>query len=82
MATDQIVLGCKTGVISYIVDFGFASKNENKDYCLKNTTGVCANDYNQPKLLKDLERCIGNTTCKFTRLQSYLTGSTTTTTTN
>ena len=70
--TDKIVLSCKTGNITEIVDHSFAAKWENKDYCRTNTTGVCSN-VASPQLKKDLMGCIGKSSCQITKLKSYIT---------
>jgi hypothetical protein len=60
MLADKILLSCKTGLVSEIVDFGYISKSENKDMCTKNSTGVCANAYNSTKVQTNLKTaCVG-----------------------
>ena len=46
MASEKIVMSCKTGNITQIVDFGYIAKFEDRDLCVRNTTGVCANSFN------------------------------------
>ena len=60
MLTDRIALSCKTGVINKIVDFGINAKFEDRDLCIRNTTGACANSIDTTKIQHDIhESCIG-----------------------
>ena len=73
MATDKIILSCKTGVIKQIIDFNIASPNENKDLCVRNTTGICSTTYSPPIVRADLEKCIGKDNCQVNGTKSYVT---------
>ena len=73
MATDKIILSCKTGVVNQIIDFNIASPNERKDLCVRNTTSICANTYNPTTIRADLEKCIGKDNCKVSGIKSYVT---------
>lgn len=73
MATDTIILSCKTGLIRQIVDFNIASPDESKDLCVRNTTSVCANTYQPTTVRADMEKCIGKQQCKVTGIKKYVT---------
>jgi len=73
MASDRIVLSCKTGVIGKIIDFGLNAKFENRDLCVRNPNGVCKNTFNDKIVRKDLEdSCLNKDSCKITSIRSYV----------
>lgn len=73
MASDRIVLSCKTGVIGKIVDFGLNAKFEDRDMCIRNPNGVCKGAFNDNIVRRDLETtCLNQTSCKIQSLRSYV----------
>jgi hypothetical protein len=59
MATNNIILSCRTGVIDKISDYNLASPKEDRDLCAKNATGTCVNSINS-NVKTDIEKlCIG-----------------------
>lgn len=73
MATDKLILSCKTGAIKQIIDFNIAAPNEQKDLCVRNTTGICSSTFNAATLRTALEKCIGKESCQTTGFKSYVT---------
>eukprot|EP00347_Sterkiella_histriomuscorum_P023421 403334704 len=73
MATDRIVLSCKTGFIGKIVDFGLNARFENRDMCIRNQNGVCHGSFNEKIVRQDLEStCLNQESCKINSLRSYV----------
>lgn len=56
MASDRIVLSCKTGSIGKIIDFGMNAKHENKNRCVRDPNGICKNAFNDKVVRDDLEK--------------------------
>lgn len=50
METDKIVLSCDSGNVTEIVDFGINARFEDRDQCLMNKTGACANSLDRAKI--------------------------------
>ena len=60
MATDKIVLTCNTGVISNVTEFGINARFEDRDLCIRNHTGACANSLDNNRVLHDIQsNCLG-----------------------
>jgi hypothetical protein len=73
MATNNIIMSCKTGYIAKVTDFGINAKGEDKTLCRRNQVGACANALSD-NAKTQIETCKGKESCKVANIKDLVKG--------